>query len=107
MVGSMANSYYFRFSLATMQRNIILIREDNLKVFIIIEEVCKLPQISKFCASPYYPQGGGLVERANRTILKIIATVVKDHHNRESCLRATCVACNTSIQSTTGYSPFL
>ena len=78
----MTNSYYFRFLLVTMQRNIILIREDNLKVFIIIEELRKLLQISKFCTSPYYPQRGGLMERANRTKLKIIATVVKDHLNK-------------------------
>ena len=47
----------------------------------------------------------GLVERANRTILDMLATVVKDHENWESHLRATCMAYNTSVQSTTGQSP--
>ena len=47
------------------------------------------------------------MERANRTILNMLATVVEDHHRDwESHLRATCMAYNSSIQSTTGQSPF-
>ena len=46
------------------------------------------------------------MERANRTILSMLATVVKNHKDWESHLRATCMAYNTSIQSTTGQSPF-
>ena len=42
----------------------------------------------------------------DRSILDILATVVKDHENWESHLRATCMAYNTSVQSTTGQSPF-
>ena len=36
----------------------------------------------------------------------MLATIVKDHHDWESYVRATCMAYNTSIHSTTGYSPF-
>ena len=60
----------------------------------------------KHTHTPYHPQGDGLVERANRTILDMLATVVKNHENWESHLRATCMAYNTSVQSTTGQSPF-
>ena len=42
-----------------------------------------------------------------RTILDMLATVVGNHKDWESHLRATCIAYNTSIQSTTGQSPFL
>ena len=73
----------------------------------LIEELCKLLQVEKTHTTPYHPQGDGLVERANRTILSMLATVVKDHHKDwESHLRATCMAYNSSIQSTTGQSPF-
>lgn len=72
----------------------------------LIEELCKLLQVEKSHTTPYHPQGDGLVERANRTILDMLATVVKNHKDWESHLRATCMAYNTSIQSTTGQSPF-
>ena len=45
----------------------------------LIEELCKLLQVEKTHTTPYHPQEDGLVERANRTILNMLATVVKDH----------------------------
>jgi len=72
----------------------------------LIEELCKLLQTDKSYTTPYHPQGDGLVERSNRTILDMLATVVKSHKEWESHLRATCMAYNTSIQCTTGKSPF-
>ena len=68
----------------------------------LIEELCKLLQVEKTHTTLYHPQGDGLVERANRTILNMLATVVKDHKDWESHLRATCMAYNSSIQSTMG-----
>ena len=29
----------------------------------------------------YHPQGDGLVERTNRTVLSMLATIVKDHYD--------------------------
>ena len=72
----------------------------------LIGELYKLLQVEKTHTTPYHPQGDGLVERANRTILDMLATVVKNRENWESHLRATCMAYNTSVQSTTGQSPF-
>ena len=73
----------------------------------VMEELCKLLQIEKSQTTPYRPQGDGLVERANCTLLNMSSTVVKEHQEAwESHLRLVCMAYNTSIQPTTGYSPF-
>ena len=72
----------------------------------LIEELCKLLQVEKTHTTPYHPQGDRLVERVNQPILSMLATVVKDHRDWESHLRATCMVYNTSIQSITGQSPF-
>ena len=63
----------------------------------LIEELCKLLQVVKTHTTLYHPQEDGLVERANRTILNMLATMVKDHKDQESHLRATCMAYNSSI----------
>lgn len=42
----------------------------------LIEELCNLLQISKSCTTLYHLRGDGLVERANRTVLNMLATVV-------------------------------
>ena len=96
------NEMFYRFSLPDR------LHSDQGRQFEskIIEQLCKLLQIQKTRTTPYHPQGDGLVERANRTILSMLATVVENHKDWESHLRATCMAYNTSIQSTTGYSPF-
>ena len=50
----------------------------------LIGELCKLLQVEKTHTTPYHPQGDGLVERANWTILDMLATMVKNHENWES-----------------------
>ena len=96
------NEMFFRFSLPDKLHS----NQGRQFESKIIEELCKLLQINKSRTTPYHPQGDGLVERANRTVLNMLATIVKDHHDWESYVRATCMAYNTSIHSTTGYSPF-
>ena len=72
-----------------------------------MEELCKLLQIEKSRTTPYHPQGDGLVERTNRTLLNMLSTVVEEHQEEwELHLQPVCMAYNTSIQPTTGYSPF-
>ena len=74
----------------------------------LLKEVCKLLNIHKARTTPYHPQSDRLVERFNRTSLNMLATSVKDHpFDWEMQLPKVCMAYNTSIQSSTGYSPFL
>ena len=88
---------FFRFSL--LER----LHSDQGRQFEakIIEELCKSR------TTPYHSQGDGLVERANRTVLNMLATVMKDHYDWESHLQATCMAYNTvSNLLSIYYSPF-
>ena len=73
----------------------------------LITEVCKLLNINKTRTTPYHPQCDGLVERLNRTLLNMLATCAKDHpFEWEDYIRKVCMAYNSSIQSSTGYTPF-
>ena len=72
-----------------------------------MQEVCRLLQIDKTRTTPYHPQSDGLVERFNRTMLAMLAsTVEEDPSNWEQHLRKVCMAYNTSVQPSTGYTPF-
>ena len=73
----------------------------------LISKICKLLNIHKSHTTPYHPQGDGLVERFNRTLLDMLSTTVQSHPlDWEDHIRKVCMAYNTSVQATTGYSPF-
>ena len=73
----------------------------------LIAEVCKLLGINKSRTTPYHPQSDGLVERFNRTLLAMLATISEEKpFDLEGKLRSVCMAYNTSVHPTTGYSPF-
>lgn len=57
--------------------------------------------------SAYHPQCNGLTERFNRTLADMISMYVSaDHSNWDLILPFVTYAYNTSVQSTTGFSPF-
>ena len=73
----------------------------------LVSEMCKVLKICKTRTTPYHPQGDGLVERFNRTLISMLATATADHSlDWEECLPKVCFAYNTSVQTSTGYTPF-
>ena len=73
----------------------------------LIAEVCRILKIEKSRTTLYHPQCDGVVEQFNRTLLDMLATTTGNHpHDWEIHLRKVCLAYNTSVHSTTGYSPF-
>ena len=103
VANKLTNEFFFRFSPAEQ------LHSDQGRQFEsqVIAEVCKLLGIHKSCTTPYHPQSDGMVERFNRTLLNMLATTAEKHpFDWESQLRPLCLAYNTSVHPTTGYSPF-
>eukprot|EP00731_Ephydatia_muelleri_P035738 Em0153g13a len=73
----------------------------------VIKEICNLLHIEKTRTTAYHPQSDGLVERFNRTLLSMLTTCGRSHpFEWEDHIRKVGFAYNTSVQATTGYSPF-
>ena len=73
----------------------------------LVKEVCKLLHINKTRTTPYHPQCDGLVEQFNRTLLNMLTTCTEDHpRDWEQNIRKVCMAYNTSVHPSTGFSPF-
>ena len=73
----------------------------------VIRQTCKLLQIDKSRTTPYHPQSDGLIERFNRTLLQMLATCADSHpFEWEDHINKVCMAYNTSIHASSGYSPF-
>ena len=72
-----------------------------------MKEVYTLLQIHKTRTTAYHPHCNRLVERFNRTLLDMLSTTVKDHKmDWDQCIRRVCLAYNSSVHASTGYSPF-
>ena len=73
----------------------------------VVTQLCQLLAIEKTHTTPYHPQSDGLIERFNRTLLSMLATCLEDHPNEwDQQLSKLCMVYNSSVQSTTGYSPY-
>ena len=73
----------------------------------LVKEIYVLLQIRKMHTTLYHPQCNGMVERFNRTLLDMLATTIGNHQaDWQHHIRKLCLTYNSSIHSTTGFSPF-
>ena len=73
----------------------------------LVKEICNILGVKKTHTTPYHPQGNGMVERFNRTLLDMLSTTVGKHpSNWEQNIRRVCLAYNSSVHASTGFSPF-
>ena len=62
--------------------------------------------IAKSRTTAYHPQGDGMVERFNRSLLQMLRAYVSDQSDWEKFLPLVMFAYRTSIHTSTGISPF-
>ena len=73
----------------------------------VIHELCKLTGVKKIRTTPYHPQGNGITERMNRTILHMLRTLPETAKSKwPSLLNKLVHAYNCTQHSVTGYTPF-
>lgn len=72
----------------------------------LVKEVLAFYGVQKSHTTPYHPQGNGMVERFNRSLLRLLRTFVEDEDDWERFLAPLLYAYRTSKHSTTGFSPF-
>ena len=79
----------------------------NLDKADLIKELYNVLQIRKVRSSGYNPECQGQVENYNRTVVNALRKVTKDFpHTWTFKLPIVCLAINSSVNSTTGYTPF-
>jgi hypothetical protein len=73
----------------------------------LVKSICEYLQINKVQTAPYSPKCDGLVERFNKTLCKMLAAYSSAQQNNwDLYLPLVLFAYRTSVQSTTGFSPF-
>ena len=73
----------------------------------LVTEIYRLLVIAKTRTTHYHLLSDGLVERLNQTFLNTLGTAAQDWpFDWEDYLHHLCMAYNTSVQPTTGYTPF-
>ena len=72
-----------------------------------IHKLSKLLGTVKTKTTPYHPRRDGLVERFNRTHLAMLAMFVsREHDNWDDLLPFMMLAYNTTVHTTTGFTPY-
>ena len=73
----------------------------------LFKETMEYLGIKKTRTTALHPQSNGMVERFNKTLVNMLAIYVKDCPNRwDEYVKFACMAYNSSVHSTTGFSPF-
>ena len=72
-----------------------------------IHKLSELLGTVKTKTTPYHPRSDGLVERFNRTLLAMLAMFVsQEHDNWDDLLPFMMLAYNTTVHTSTGYTPY-
>ena len=72
-----------------------------------IHKLSELLVTVKTKTTPYHPRSDGLVERFNRTLLAMLAMFVsQEHDNWDDLLPFMMLAYNTTVHTTTGFTPY-
>ena len=72
-----------------------------------IHKLSELLGTVKTKTTPYHPRSDGLVERFNRTLLAMLAMFVsQEHDNWDDMLPFMMLAYNTTVHTTTGFTPY-
>ena len=72
----------------------------------VMKAVSELLGIQQSQTSSYHPMGNGMTERANRTILNMLAKFVEQHTEWDKHLPMLMLAYRSQVHDSTGYSPF-
>lgn len=73
----------------------------------IVKELCSILGIYKSRTTPYHPMGNGVTERFNRTLLSMLGTLENSQKaNWKSYINTLVHAYNSTVNDTTGFSPF-
>ena len=82
-------------------------RQFELTLMKQISDILKIKKTRISAYHPVHPQCDGLVERFNRILLSMLSTTTKDHpFNWENQINKVCMAYNTSVHASSGYTPF-
>ena len=72
----------------------------------LISEMCKLLQVRKTRTVPYNPKSDGMIERANRTVIQMLTTLVNEARNDwDDHLPYVMMAYRASVHESTGLTP--
>ena len=72
----------------------------------VMKAVSELLGIQQSQTSSYHPMGNAMTERANRTILNMLAKFVEQHSEWDKHLPMLMLAYRSQVHDSTGYSPF-
>ena len=71
-----------------------------------IQEICSFFEIWNTQTTPFHPQSDGASERSIGTVNSMLAKIVtEDQRNWDLYIPSTCLAYNTSVHSSTGFTP--
>lgn len=73
----------------------------------VIRQLCAMLGVKKTHTTPYNPKSDGMVERLNRTVIDQLAKILLVSEGEwDSCLPHVAFAYNTSVHSSTGFTPY-